>query len=493
QAFWDLTQGDNMLGKYWKLFTRSSSCHESDCLPHRHNQVASHESVHCEKLAGHWVSCDACVEENKVCKCVVDYGIEGLKNELSEEGSDVEHGVKTDSSFSHAVINMVGMLIGLGQLSTPYALENGGWASSFLLVGLGIACAYSSHLLGKCLNKNPNATNYTDLGEHAFGSKGRIIAATFIYMEIFMALVSYTISLHDNLITVFVGTHFKLPMLHLSTAQLLTMAAILVALPSLWLRDLSSISFLSTGGIIMSFLIFVSVACTGLFGGVKANQPIPVLQIHKIPAISGLYIFSYAGHIVFPNLYKAMKDPSKFTKVSIVSFTFVTSLYTTLAFMGAKLYGPTVNSQITLSMPRHLIVTKIALWATVLTPMTKYALEFAPFAMQLEHNLPRTMSPRTKMFVRGTIGSLLLLLILVLALSVPYFHYVLSLTGSFISVGICIIFPCAFYIKICWHDISIPLLMLNVILIALGILIGVFGTISSSRSLIHTMWTAHSA
>lgn len=30
---------------------------------------------------------------------------------------------------------------------------------------------------------------------------------------------------------------------------------------------------------------------------------------------------------------------------------------------------------------------KIALWATVLTPMTKYALEFAPFAIELEENI----------------------------------------------------------------------------------------------------------
>lgn len=204
---------------------------------------------------------------------------------------------------------------GLGQLSTPYALENGGWASAFLLIGLGITCAYGSHLLGKCLDKNPKSRNYTDIGQHAFGTKGRVIAATFIYMEIFMALVSYTISLHDNLSTVFLGMHLKVPSLNLSTSQLLTVMAVLVALPSLWLRDLSSISFLSSGGIFMSLLIFATVACTAISGAVKANQPIPVLKLDNIPAISGLYIFSYAGHIVFPDLYKAMKDPSKFTKV----------------------------------------------------------------------------------------------------------------------------------------------------------------------------------
>ncbi|KAL9384835.1 hypothetical protein Peur_021845 [Populus x canadensis] len=470
---------------------RKLLCPESaDCLSHRNIQVAS-ESVHGEKLAPQWVTCDACVEENKGCKCDHE-STQVLKSAVVNEAGVEHHTDQANSSFAHSVINMIGMLIGLGQLSTPYALENGGWVSAFLLAGLGVICAYTSHLLGKCLAKSPKSRSYTDIGQHAFGSNGRVVAATFIYLEIFMALVSYTISLHDNLITVFAGTQLRLPIwAKLYKSQLLTLIGVLVALPTLWLRDLSSISFLSSGGILMSIVIFTSVTCTAIFQVVKANHSIPALHLHKIPAISGLYIFSYAGHIVFPDLYKSMKDPSKFTMVSIVSFASVTALYASLAFMGARLFGPEVSSQITLSMPRHHIITKIALWATVLTPMTKYALEFAPFAIQLEHNLPNSISSRTKTVIRGAVGSFLLLVILALALSVPYFEHVLSLTGSLVSVSICIVFPCAFYIKLSWAQISKPVLILNVILLAFGLLLGVFGTISSSKLLITSLERAH--
>lgn len=175
-----------------------------------------------------------------------------------------------------------------------------------------------------------------------------------------------------------------------------------------------------------------------------------------------------------------------------MSFTLVTAFYTALAFMGAKLFGPEVSSQITLSMPSHLIITKIALWATVLTPMTKYALAFAPFAIQLEHSLPHSISNRTKVIIRGTVGSVLLLVILALALSVPYFEHVLSLTGSLVSITIGVVLPCAFYIKISWAQISKPVLILNVILIAFGSLLGAVGTISSSKSLIQSLKRAHS-
>ena len=205
--------------------------------------------------------------------------------------------------------------IGLGQLSTPYGLENGGWISIFLLVGLGVICAYSTCLLGKCLEKNPRSRSYIDIGQQAFGTKGKVLAAIFVYTEIFMGLVSYTISLHDNLDTVFTGITVEIPHIHLPKSQLLTVIAVLVALPSLWLRNLSTISFLSIGGILMSLLIFITVAGTAIFGVVKANHTIPIMHLNKISHVSGLYIFSYAGHVVFPTLYKGMKDPSQYKKV----------------------------------------------------------------------------------------------------------------------------------------------------------------------------------
>lgn len=157
------------------------------------------------------------------------------------------------------------------------------------------------------------------------------------------------------------------------------------------------------------------------------------------------------------------------------------------------MFGPNINSQITLSMPRHLLFTKIALWATVLTPMTKYALEFSPVAMQLERHLPHSMNSKLRLVIRGTIGSIILIFILGLALSVPFFEHVLSLTGSLVSISICTVFPCAFYMKICWSSISKPALLFNVILVVFGCFIAGFGTFASSKALMQSLINAHSS
>ncbi|KAF8765336.1 hypothetical protein HU200_008713 [Digitaria exilis] len=460
-------------------------------LCHKPNKQVASESVHGAELALERLHCrrrcETCdVEAGKPCMC-------GGGRVAVDEG----HSSKPNSSFAHSVINMVGMLIGLGQLSTPYALANGGWASVFLLIGLGVMCAYTAHIIGRCLADDPGSKTYQDIGEQAFGVRGRVVASAFIYLDIFFALVSYTISLSDNLPLVFPGAHLHLPWLHHrlgTTTQLLTVIAVLVALPSLWLRDLSSISFLSFAGIVMSLLIFACVVCAAAFGGstvTMGERIIPVLRLERIPAVSGLYMFSYAGHIVFPNIYTAMKDPSSFTKVSVTSFSVVTTLYVALAFVGASLFGPSVSSQVTLSMPPRLAATKVALWATVLTPMTKYALEFAPFAIQLQRHLPAAMGSRARMLVRGGVGSVALVAILVLALSVPYFQYVLSLTGSLVSVAVCVVFPCAFYLKICGGRVSRSTVTLNVAMMVAGVVLAVAGTISSAKSLVQSIQRGH--
>ncbi|KAI3957627.1 hypothetical protein MKW92_024836 [Papaver armeniacum] len=389
-----------------------------------------------------------------------------------------------NSSFLGSVINMSAILIGLGQLSVPYALEKGGWTSTFLLLGFAVMCAYTSHLLGRCLQNNGDLKNYSDIGRYAFGPKGKLLSTIFIFLEVFMALVSFTIAVNDNLATIFPGNHISINH-HLSTSQFFTIIAVLIALPTIWLKDLSKISFLSTVGIICSLLVYISVVFVTISSGTEANKHIPVLRLHNFPAISGLYIFSFSTHVVFPDIYRSMKDPSGFSKVSILSFAIVTAFYTTIAFMGAKLYGSDLKSQITLNLPRHLIITKIALWATVIAPITKYAFALVPLASQLyDQRLPSSVSSTTKLFIRGSIGSLLLIIVLILALSIPYFEQVLGITGSLVSMGVSIVFPCAFYSKIFWTKISKQRLVLNATLIIFGAVVGVFGAISSSQSLL---------
>ena len=53
-------------------------------------------------------------------------------------------------------------------------------------------------------------------------------------------------------------------------------------------------------------------------------------------------------------------------EVFIFSFGFSTVLFAAAAVMGYKMFGESIESQFTLNLPQDLVVSKIAVWATVI-------------------------------------------------------------------------------------------------------------------------------
>lgn len=73
--------------------------------------------------------------------------------------------------FFRAAINC---LCGIGILSTPYAIKEGGWLSIFLLFMFGMITCYTGILLKRCLDSSSSIQTYPDIGQACFGISGRI-------------------------------------------------------------------------------------------------------------------------------------------------------------------------------------------------------------------------------------------------------------------------------------------------------------------------------
>lgn len=98
----------------------------------------------------------------------------------------------------------------MGILSVPYALSEGGWMSILLLFFIATVCYYTGILLQRCMDSNNLVKTYPDVGRLAFGQKGRIIIATFMYLELYLVAIELLIMEGDNMDKLFPNTKFKI-------------------------------------------------------------------------------------------------------------------------------------------------------------------------------------------------------------------------------------------------------------------------------------------
>ncbi|KAM7267181.1 hypothetical protein ACFE04_009347 [Oxalis oulophora] len=329
---------------------------------------------------------------------------------ISHEGP-----ISRQSTFGQAVVNGVNVLCGVGLLSTPYAAKEGGWAGLSILIIFGILSFYTGMLLRYCLDSEPGLETYPDIGQAAFGTTGRIVISA--------SCVEYIILEGDNLSSLFPNAHLNIGPFELSSHNLFALLVTLAVLPTVWLRDLSVLSYISAGGVIATVMVVLCLFWVGVIDHVGTYSRGSALNLSTLPVAIGMYGFCYSGHAVFPNIYTSMAKPNQFPLVLLTCFGICTLLYAGVAIMGYAMFGENTQTQFTLNMPQDLVASKIALWTTELIPLKSHT-----YAVGI----------RTALVIST----------LLVSLTIPFFGLVMSLMGSLLTMLISFIVPCACYLSI---------------------------------------------
>uniref|UniRef100_A0A1J3HKX4 Vacuolar amino acid transporter 1 n=2 Tax=Noccaea caerulescens TaxID=107243 RepID=A0A1J3HKX4_NOCCA len=407
----------------------------------------------------------------------------------SKASSMVSHemAISNDSSFGQAVVNGVNVLCGVGILSTPYAVKEGGWLGLIILFAFGILCFYTGLLLRYCLDSHPDLQTYPDIGHAAFGTTGRILVSIILYLELYAMSVEYIILESDNLSSMFPNAALSIGGFHLDAPHFFALLTTLAVLPTVWLRDLSILSYISAGGVIASVLVVLCLFWIGLVDEVGIHSKGIPLNLATLPVSVGLYGYCYSGHGVFPNIYTSMAKPSQFPAVLLTCFGICTLMYAGVAVMGYTMFGEATESQFTLNMPQDLVASKIALWTTVVNPFTKYALTLSPVAMSLEELLPSNHGKSR--FYAIAIRSALVFSTLLVGLAIPFFGLVMSLIGSFLTMLITLILPPACFLSILRTKVTPTQVMICIFIITVGAICSAIGTYSALSKIIEKLNT----
>ncbi|KAL1551028.1 amino acid transporter AVT1I-like isoform X1 [Salvia divinorum] len=389
---------------------------------------------------------------------------------------------KNGASFITTCFNGLNALTGIGLLSIPYALSRGGWLSLITLICIATICFYTALLLKKCMDSNSLIKTYPDIGEHAFGKKGRALISIFMYLELFLLAVEFLILEGDNLHKLFPYTSVQVWGRAIGGKPMFIILTALVMLPTTWLRDLSLLAYVSAGGILASLILVATVFWIGAFENVGFGEKGTLWRYSGMPTAVSLFTFCYCGHAVFPTICTSMKDKTQFPKVLLVCFVFSSVSYGSMAIMGYLMYGESLMSQVTLNLPLQNIGTKIAIYTTLINPITKYAIIISPIATALEEKFGvQNNSYRLSLLIRTS----LVVFSVVVALIVPFFGYVMAFIGAFLSVSASVLFPCLCYMKInkASRELGLELMFILVILI-FGIFVAFTGTFVSVRDIV---------
>ncbi|KAJ1423641.1 Amino acid transporter, transmembrane domain [Sesbania bispinosa] len=226
------------------------------------------------------------------------------------------------------------------------------------------------------MNKHPQIKSYSDIGNVAFGYKGRVVVAIFMYLDLYLVAVELLTLGGDSLQYMFPNMNFKIATLSIKGDIGFILLTALAILPTTWLRSLGALAYISASGALVYLILMWCVLWAGAVDGVGFYEKGQLMNLRGFPAALSLFNFCYSAHAVFPTLSYSMRDKRQFDKVLL--FCFVTS---------TTGYG---------------LMSIIAIYTSLFVPFTKYAIMVTPIAIAIEDKL-RSNSRFSSVLIRTMI------------------------------------------------------------------------------------------
>ncbi|XP_046895186.1 sodium-coupled neutral amino acid transporter 3-like [Hypomesus transpacificus] len=187
------------------------------------------------------------------------------------------------TSFGMSIFNLSNAIMGSGILGLAYGMANTGiFLFIVLLTFIAILSAYSIHLLLKCAGV-VGIRAYEQLGNRAFGSPGKVVAAVIITVHNIGAMSSYLFIVKSELplvIQAFLGQHENTGEWFLQGNYLIIIVSACIIFPLALMRQLGYLGY--TSGFSLSCMVFFLISVIYK----KFQIPCPLENIYTNSSLS---------------------------------------------------------------------------------------------------------------------------------------------------------------------------------------------------------------
>ena len=388
-----------------------------------------------------------------------------------------------------AVVNLMSDIEGTGLLALPYVIAQSGLVAIAAMAVVPFIAFYTGTILIDCLyDKNDTGervrvrSNYKQLGEACSPRFGGTIVSAIQLVDLLL-LASLYLVLCASLST---GIFPDLP---LSDKVWMLIAAAL-GLPTLFVKNLSQVAWMSLLSVIALMIAVVSVLAYGIAHESSwTPKEILVWNIDEVPVSLAIIIFSYLCHPVLPGVEASMENKSKYRTMLALSYFFVAIVKVVFSVCAFLSFSSNIQDVIVNSLPVGVIRSLVNAFL-LLNVIFSYPFCVITIIQTIEESVsPDSFSckiPDLVWFIGIRVSTNFLTLLP--AILIPHFALFMAFISSLTGSAIAFILPVIFHLVIKQHELKLYHYIFDISVLIFGFLAAALGLVYSGKSLFEDLF-----
>ena len=388
-----------------------------------------------------------------------------------------------------AVVNLMSDIEGTGLLALPYVIAQSGLVAIAAMAVVPFIAFYTGTILIDCLyDKNDTGervrvrSNYKQLGEACSPRFGGTIVSAIQLVDLLL-LASLYLVLCASLST---GIFPDLP---LSDKVWMLIAAAL-GLPTLFVKNLSQVAWMSLLSVIALMIAVVSVLAYGIAHESSwTPKEILVWNIDEVPVSLAIIIFSYLCHPVLPGVEASMENKSKYRTMLALSYFFVAIVKVVFSVCAFLSFSSHIQDVIVNSLPVGVIRSLVNAFL-LLNVFFSYPFRVITIIQTIEESVsPDSFSckiPDLVWFIGIRVSTNFLTLLP--AILIPHFALFMAFISSLTGSAIAFILPVIFHLVIKQHELKLYHYIFDISVLIFGFLAAALGLVYSGKSLFEDLF-----